>query len=181
MSTLVPYGQRIASLLAELGIPDSYAAQSGMQLHEEAAELLSVGLDMYGREQRLTPETAHAWKRMQTAAAAAGEELLLVSGFRSVERQKEIWLGKLQKGQTVSQILAVNAAPGYSEHHTGRAIDVATSGQPPLTEQFETTRAYQWLAAHAAEFGFTMTYPRNNPYGVVYEPWHWAFIPPAQA
>lgn len=177
MSIPVSYQQHIASLLAELGIPASYAAESGMQLHVEAAELASVGLDMYGREQRLTPATAIAWKNMQAAAAAAGEELLLVSGFRSVERQKEIWMGKLQKGQTVSQILAVNAAPGYSEHHTGRAIDIATSGQPPLTEAFEATSAYRWLAAHGSAFGFTMTYPRNNSYGVVYEPWHWAFTP----
>ena len=174
MSLSTPYRERIASLLQELGISSSYAEVSGMQLHEEALDLCPVGQDMYGRDQRLTPPPAAAWQLMREAAASEGVELLLVSGFRSVDRQREIWQRKLASGQTVAQILTVNAAPGYSEHHTGRAIDIAEAGQPPLTEEFETTAAFAWLAGNADRFGFTMSYPRNNPYGVIYEPWHWA-------
>ena len=69
----------------------------------------------------------------------------------------------------------MNAAPGYSEHHTGRAVDLTTPGTPPLLEAFERTAAFAWLERHAARFGFVMTYPRNNPLGVIYEPWHWTF------
>ena len=28
--------------------------------------------------------------------------------------------------------------------------------------------------AKAGDFGFSMTYPRDNPWGISYEPWHWA-------
>ena len=68
----------------------------------------------------------------------------------------------------------MNAAPGYSQHHTGCAVDIATPGSRPLTEEFEESEAFAWLGNRAAEFGFSMTYPRDNPQGFIYEPWHWA-------
>ena len=77
-------------------------------------------------------------------------------------------------GQSVSDILNVNAAPGFSEHHTGRAIDLAEPGAEPLTEDFESSAAFVWLEKNAANFGFSMSYPRENRQGFIYEPWHWA-------
>ena len=74
----------------------------------------------------------------------------------------------------ITDILEVNTAPGYSEHHTGRAVDIATPGSRPLTEDFESTDAFRWLQAEATGFGFAMTYPRDNPWGIIYEPWHWS-------
>lgn len=63
--------------------------------------------------------------------------------------------------------------PVSCEHHTGRAIDIGTPGCPPVTEAFEQTPAFGWLTQRGREFGFRMTYPRGNPFGVIYEPWHW--------
>ena len=80
-------------------------------------------------------------------------------------------------GQRIEDILKVNAAPGYSEHHTGRAVDIATPGSRPLTGEFETTNAFGWLESRAVEFGFSLTYRRDNPWGMAYEPWHWCFRP----
>ena len=124
--------------------------------------------------QRLSPQTAREWAAMQSAAADEGVTLLIVSGFRSIDYQARLIRKKLNAGQSVSEILAVNAAPGYSEHHTGRAIDIATPGSRPLTEEFEDSAAFRWLQKNAAEYGFSMSYPRNNRAGFVYEPWHWA-------
>lgn len=73
----------------------------------------------------------------------------------------------------MQEILNVNAAPGYSEHHGGRALDIGTPGEPPAEESFEHTPAFAWLTRHAGDFGFVMSYPRGNPHGIVYEPWHW--------
>jgi zinc D-Ala-D-Ala carboxypeptidase len=111
---------------------------------------------------------------MHEAAKVDGIELLLVSAFRGVDYQRAIFDRKLSQGATLDEILHVNAAPGYSEHHTGRAVDIATRGCPPLTEAFETTEAFAWLREHADCFGFEMSYPRDNPFGIAYEPWHWA-------
>ncbi len=82
---------------------------------------------------------------------------------------------KLAAGETLESVLRVNAAPGYSEHHTGRAVDLGTPGCPPLTEGFDRLAVFAWLATHGRDFGFTMTYPRDNPQGIIYEPWHWFF------
>lgn len=169
------YEQRISSILRELGIPATYGAERGMILHPEAEDLMPVGKDMFGREQRLTPAAAAAWNAMRAGAAKEGVELLLVSGFRSVDYQRGIWDRKLAAGQTVDRILTVSAPPGYSEHHTGRALDLTALGCEPLTESFEHLPAFAWLAQNAGRFGFLMSYPRNNPHGVVYEPWHWCF------
>src|SRR5690606_41627176 len=78
-------------------------------------------------------------------------------------------------------ILEVNAAPGWSEHHSGRAVDISAPGEPPAEESFEATPAFAWLRANAAGLGFTMSYPRDNPHGIVYEPWHWRYDGPAAA
>jgi zinc D-Ala-D-Ala carboxypeptidase len=70
----------------------------------------------------------------------------------------------------------VNAAPGYSEHHAGRAIDVATPSSRPLEQEFESTDAFRWLAAHADAFGFRLSFPRDNRHGIAYEPWHYCYF-----
>jgi D-alanyl-D-alanine carboxypeptidase len=164
----------LRELHTELGIPEDYGQDGTRPEYAEAGELVEVGPNLVGRIQRLTPDTAASWQAMQAAAAADGVTLLLVSGYRSIDYQARLIRKKINAGQQVSDILAVNAAPGYSEHHTGRAIDIATPGSRPLTEEFEGSAAFAWLTEHAAEHGFSLSYPRDNPAGFVYEPWHWA-------
>ena len=169
------YRQRIAGILQELGAPP----RSLERVFAEATELVSVGFDIYGREQRLMPHAAAAWNERRAAAERDGEVLQLVSAFRSVDYQKGIIQRKLAAGQSWEQILRVSALPGFSEHHTGRTIDVTTPGCKVLEEEFENTTAFRWLVRRAGEFGFTMTYPRGNSFGVAYEPWHWTFRQPS--
>jgi D-alanyl-D-alanine carboxypeptidase len=166
----------IGRTLQELGIPQSYGPDRGMPIYEEAVDLVSVGLDVAGREQWLRPAAASAWHRMRNQAESDGVMLLLVSGFRSFEQQRQIWARKLAAGRTVEHILAANAPPGYSQHHSGNAVDLATPGCALLSEDFERTNAFAWLQEHAASDGFSLTYPKGNSYGIVYEPWHWAFV-----
>lgn len=167
------YADRIAAILSRLGIPPDYGAARGMQLQPEAVELVPARVLSDGRELRLMPAVASAWKDMVAAAAAEGVTLLLISGFRSVDYQAGILERKLANGVPLVEILRVNAAPGFSEHHTGRAVDIGTPGSKPLEETFEATEAFQWLAREAGRFGFHLSYPRNNPLGIIYEPWHW--------
>jgi zinc D-Ala-D-Ala carboxypeptidase len=163
-----------AELFAELGIPIDYGRDPRRPRHSEAAELEDVEANIVGKMQRLAPPTAHSWRQMKQTAALAGVELLLVSGFRSIQQQTGLFRQKLAAGHKIDAILRVNAAPGFSEHHTGRAIDVATPGSRPLTAEFEHSPAFAWLTANAAEFGFKMPYVRDNEFGFDYEPWHWS-------
>jgi len=142
-------------------------------LFREAHVLTSIGRDRFGRDAQLEPSAAQAWRSMQAAAATEEITLWVVSAFRSVARQEEIVAGKLRRGLSWEQILEVSAYPGFSEHHTGTAIDISTPGGPDLIEDFETTAAFHWLSENAGRFGFALSYPRNNPHGVAYEPWHW--------
>jgi D-alanyl-D-alanine carboxypeptidase len=164
----------LRELHTELGIPTSYGQDTGLPTYGEPAELVDVGPNLVGRMQRLTAAAAQQWQAMTTAAAADGVELLIVSGFRSIEYQAALIRNKIEAGQVIGDILTVNTAPGYSEHHTGQAVDIATLGSRPLTEEFETSAAFQWLQQRAQEFGFSMSYPRDNPWGISYEPWHWS-------
>jgi D-alanyl-D-alanine carboxypeptidase len=145
--------------LDRLGLDaDGYAARTGLALIAEPATLWLAGRDRYDRPLWLSRAAGRAWRAMQAAA------------WRD---QVGIFERKLVRGQTVAQILTVNAAPGYSEHHAGTALDIGTPGEAPAEESFEHTPAFAWLGAHAARFGFAMSYPRDNPHGIVYEPWHW--------
>lgn len=170
------YATRIADIHRELGIPADYAAVRGLPLCEEATELTDIGLDISQRMRQLTPSAAHAWQAMQQAAQRDGTALLIVSAFRSVDYQRDLIARKLANGENIDAILRVMAAPGHSEHHTGRALDLTAPGLPPLREAFEDTPSFAWLGQHAAGFGFHLSYPRDNPHGIIYEPWHWAFV-----
>ena len=164
----------LLELHKELGIPDDYGRAADQPVFEEALALVDVGPNLVGRNQRLTPAAAWHWAQMVDVAAGDDIQLLIVSGFRDIEYQAALIRKKINAGQLIGDILEVNAAPGYSEHHTGLAVDIATPGSRPLTEEFECTDAYRWLQARAAEFGFSMTYPRDNPWGIAFEPWHWS-------
>lgn len=163
----------------ELGIRADYGAARGLAWQREARVLVSIGPAADdGRAVRLAPGAARAWKRMQTTARADGIEILPLSGFRSIARQIEIVRGKLAAGQSIDQILALVAAPGYSEHHTGRALDVGSPANLKLETSFARTREFRWLKRRAHEFGFHLSYPRKNPHGIQYEPWHWCWRTP---
>jgi D-alanyl-D-alanine carboxypeptidase len=164
----------LRQLHKELGIPDEYGFDTNRPMYAEAAELVDVGPNLVGRMQRLTPAAAGQWAALVEAAAAAGIQLLIVSGFRDVDYQAALIRKKINAGQIIGDILKVNAAPGFSEHHTGQAVDIATPGSRPLTEEFEATDAFRWLESNASDFGFSMTYPRDNPWEITYEPWHWS-------
>ena len=137
-------------LFADLRIPSDYGRNPRRPRFREAAALEDVEPNVVGTMQRLAPETAAAWREMKQSAVDGGVHLLLVSGFRSIRHQADIIRRKLAAGQSIEQILNVNAAPGFSEHHTGRAVDIATPGTRPLTVDFDGSAAFQWLQANAA-------------------------------
>ncbi len=172
MKTLINH---LSTLHRDLGIPDDYAATRGLSLQMEARILTPLGIDLLGRDQFATPEAAASFFAMQNAAQQDGITLELVSAFRSLSYQAGLIRRKLKQGQAIATILQASAAPGYSEHHTGRAFDFSTPGSDMLEPCFENTSAFAWLGEHGHRFGFQMSYGRDNPHGILYEPWHWCF------
>ena len=172
---LVDYPAGIARIHEELGIATDYARRRHLDLQAEATGLVQTDTDLAGRVRCLIPEAASAWQELKAAAAEAGHVLQLVSAFRSVEYQRGIIIRKRERGLAWDDIFRFSAAPGYSEHHTGRAVDLTTPGCPPLEEAFAATSAFQWLQQHAPSLGWRMSYPPDNPHGIAYEPWHWIY------
>lgn len=169
--------ERLQDRLSSLGLDDGYAERTGLPLVPEPDWLAFAGFDRYRRPLWLHAGAARAWMHMRSAALREGVVLEAISGYRSHDYQLGIFERKRARGLTVDEILAVNAAPGYSEHHSGRALDIAAPDEPPAEESFERTPAFAWLRENAGGFGFAMSYPRDNPHGIVYEPWHWCWTP----
>ena len=172
---LTAAARQAQKLQHELGLPAAYGRTHRLRLQPEPSQLASIGPDVFGREQFLTPPAASALLSMISAAAADGIELQVVSAFRSVDYQAGLLRNKLEKGQSMEQVLRVSAAPGYSEHHSGRAVDLTTPDFPVLEESFADSTAFAWLSQHADAFGFRLSFPRGNRHGVAYEPWHWYY------
>ncbi|WP_334188386.1 M15 family metallopeptidase [Noviherbaspirillum sp.] len=167
----------IRQVLDELGITATILARNPIPFHPEPAQLVIAETGEDGSEYQLVPGAALAWKSMKEAARRDGIVIEIVSAFRNIERQADIIRAKLAKNMPIETILTLSAPPGYSEHHSGRAIDINTPGCEATEEPFEHTDAFRWLTLHAARFGFTLSYPRGNKLGFIYEPWHWCYQP----
>jgi LAS superfamily LD-carboxypeptidase LdcB len=147
----------------------------------EESRLVSVGefvRGSYRRTEYLDQEAATAFSQLVAAAAEANLTLQPISGFRSVKDQEELFQKQVQKHGSEAAAAKLSAPPGYSEHHTGYAVDISDRNQPELDLKlaFEDTTAYQWLTTHAGTYGFELSFPRNNAQGVSFEPWHWRYV-----
>lgn len=128
---------------------------------------------------KLRASAAEKYKAMSAAAAREGVILVPISGFRAIADQQRLFFDvKAQRGQVTTKRAEVSAPPGYSEHHTGYAIDIGDGNTPAtnLSPSFENTAAFKWLEKNAAYYSFEISFPRGNPQGVNYEPWHWRFV-----
>jgi D-alanyl-D-alanine carboxypeptidase len=127
---------------------------------------------------QLRAEAAQALTAMQREAAAEGVDLVVLSGFRSISLQKQLFFDvKAERNQSASSRARVSAPPGFSEHSTGFAVDLGDGRLPGsnLSQSFAATPAFAWLQRHAARHHFLLSFPAGNRQGVSYEPWHWRY------
>jgi hypothetical protein len=112
-----------------------------------------------------------------------GRPLLIKFGYRSEAFQAITFLSYLRLNAFDVQKTAQRVAiPGYSEHGTPRqqALDFqSVDGLPgdETPQDFEGTGEFDWLVANAHHFDFSMSYPKGNPSGIMFEPWHWRHRP----
>ncbi|MEM6520731.1 MAG: D-alanyl-D-alanine carboxypeptidase family protein [Cyanobacteria bacterium P01_C01_bin.70] len=142
----------------------------------DAAELVSL---TNNAAILMQPKAADSFEAMVAAAAKQNVYLVPISGFRTEEDQEYLFFEiKAERAQTPSKRAEVSAPPGYSEHHTGYAIDIGDANAPnsDLSVAFEDTAAFQWLETNAARYSFELSFPEGNQQGVQYEPWHWRYV-----
>ena len=167
--------RKIKTTLASLGADANLIDQRGLPIFEDATNLTCVYQDKNGKEHLLEPLAATRWLKLENAARADDVSVFIVSAFRGFQRQTEVVRSAFASGRSVELVFTNIAPPGCSEHHTGRAVDLGTAGCDDLTEAFEQTAAFDWLQQHATQFGFRLSFPRDNEWGYTYEPWHWCF------
>lgn len=159
-------------------INNNVALPSDWAIETEVAEAST------GKE--LATVAAAAYKEMKAAAANDGVEILLCSGYRSVEYQQGLFDKQVKKmtdkgysqEDAYNEAKTVVAVPGYSEHNSGLAADIVTPSYQILDSGFANTDAGKWLAANAANYGFILRYPENKQSitGIIYEPWHFRYV-----
>lgn len=122
--------------------------------------------------------------RMINDMRAAGLRPKVLSGYRSYAAQAIAW----RKWNTLypEHAAIISALPGHSEHQLGTVVDFGSPELPGLVGQrdiqfhtyFARTSEGQWLAEHAHEYGFTLSYPLEalETTGFYYEPWHYRYV-----
>lgn len=161
----------------QLGITAHHLESNKLEPHQQPPldQLKVVEIDFEGKPFILRYDAGDAWLTMKNEAAKAKVNLQPFSGFRSYAHQKRLIENHLKNGRSLETILTHVAIPGFSEHHTGWAIDIHADGHPVLEESFEESKEFAWLTKHAVRYGFRLSYPRSNNLGIIYEPWHWCF------
>lgn len=136
---------------------------------------------------------ATSYEALKAAAKKANINLHLVSSYRSVAYQKQVFnerVSQLESQDHLGREAAIKKAkltmtePGYSEHHTGLAVDVVDekwlSSNPDmiLDESYSKQPGAQWLQKNASRFGFIVRYPagKENITKITYEPWHLRYV-----
>lgn len=167
------YRAHVEAVNADLGILVSDIKNRGLSLQIQQDDLVVADIDPGQGVFYMSREARDAWREMQAAAIVDDVTLTLVSAFRSLEHQEQLLRDRLNNGETIETVLETSTPPGFSEHHTGDALDFMTTDVEPFTEEFAVTRAFQWLEEHAADYCFKLSYPEKDNNGIKFEPWHW--------
>jgi len=170
---------------SELGVKTpAQPHQENLAFHEVSNQKILKGGQPFTLPIQAVSEPAYAAyeKMMQAMITDIGKKLYIESAHRSPTYQ--LWLFifylKTEHHYSIRETGKLSALPGYSEHNLaiGHAIDLINgegiNGDPDF-EKYEVLPEHQWMLKHAEEYGFTLSYPRNNPWGISFEPWHWRY------
>ena len=144
---------------------------------EDLVSLWAYGIPTLGEDMLLRREAAEHLSRLVPAAAAAGEELVVASAYRSYLQQQGSY-GRLRSvyGSGAGRI---SAPPGRSQHQLGTAVDFTNAWVGyKLRQTFGVTSASWWLTHHDPEYGFVLAYPigEETQTGYRWEPWHYRYV-----
>lgn len=161
--------------------------------HKISKEVSANQLVTVDGGQQIDRRIQQPYEELVAAARKAGIQLKLISAFRSVSDQTSVFntrVAQLMSRENLSEEAAKKRAmqtmtePGYSEHHTGLAIDVvdqewlASNPSMILDESYSEHTGAKWLQENARRFGFIVRYPDGKEAitKITYEPWHLRYV-----
>jgi D-alanyl-D-alanine carboxypeptidase len=173
------------------------AMRRGYRLRRQADESVLVSDGGHS----LQEAAMNAWREMRAAAQADGVDLQLVSAYRSVDRQRQIFLVELGRvsvenagreygtdeiaagvaDRWIQEVLRYSSIPGFSKHHSGYTIDISDPSAGHAFTEFRQTGGFAWISAHnylnAKRFGFIPSYPDGaEVQGPEPEPWEYVWV-----
>ena len=143
----------------------------------DLVSLRDLGVPTLGQNTMLRREAAEHLEGLVAHAAAAGEELTVVSAYRSFEDQRFSYNRLVSIYGSGADRLS--ATPGHSQHQLGTAVDFTNGAVGYEVQQsFGYTTASGWLTLHAHEHGFVLAYPpgEESETGYEWEPWHYRYV-----
>lgn len=123
----------------------------------------------------VTPATKNAYEQMIQDARSEGYSIRGVSAYRSIDYQIDVY-NRYLKQDPQEVVDTYSARPGFSEHHTGRTIDL--DAVYSTMDEFGSTKEAKWVADKAYKYGFIVRYPegKEDITGYIYEPWHITYV-----
>ena len=132
------------------------------------------------------------YSQLMEAGKAAGMDLTMVSGYRSIEQQQANYdvnyqnflASGLSEEEARTKTEGYIALPHASEHTTGLAVDITSTalanqeGNSGLLPDLENYPEGLWLKENAPKFGFILRYPKAKEAitGINFEPWHFRYV-----
>ncbi len=135
-----------------------------------------VSVDSFAKEgMKLDKDTKDAFIKMATDAKKKNLNLRAISTYRTYDYQANLY-SNYAKSDGINNADTYSARPGFSEHHTGLAIDLDNITK--IFTDFENTKEFTWMKENAYKYGFILRYPKDkeNITGYIYEPWHYRYV-----
>lgn len=147
-------------------------------------------IEVKNRKDELIQIEKEAYKKFKELKKALEKEEIIIAlndAYRSVEEQQKIWDTWLEN-EGLEYVEQYVATPGYSEHHTGLALDIyiGTKEENKELEEEESeevkeekrNKIFATVDKYLANYGFILRYPKNKEHitGYSYEPWHIRYI-----
>jgi D-alanyl-D-alanine carboxypeptidase len=132
----------------------------------------------YSGDHRIRALMVEDLNAMRNAILEAGvPEVAILAAYRSVADQQVLFDARVAE-LGFDEAVEGTARPGHSEHHLGTTIDVRPIGATDVDETFGETETGRWLAEHAWEYGFVVSYPAGveDVTCYKYEPWHLRYL-----
>ena len=120
----------------------------------------------------LRRKAEEALEKMAAAAKTSGLTLVVSSAYRSYEYQIgsfDRWTARLG----LKEAERVSARAGHSQHQLGLVVDFGS-----INNNFADSVMGKWIAANAARFGFSLSYPQGyeDITGYAWESWHFRYV-----
>lgn len=139
--------------------------------------------NVWSEDIKIEKETYKQYISLEKTLKEDGINIKLDSAYRSVQSQQELWdewVNVPEKGLAYAKKFM--AAPGYSEHHTGLAIDICLEKDGELVydndKMFADIETFLKIHAKLADYGFILRYlkGKEETTGYTYEPWHIRYV-----